>query len=307
MSNTKRHILITGGSGLLALNWAITERNGCSVSLGLHDRQVKLRDVNSVPINLESVDQLCKIFETIKPDLIIHTAGLTSVEACEKDPELAKDINIGLAANVAKATKRLGINLVHISTDHLFDGENKNVDEDQPVSPLNVYGQTKAEAEKEILSIHSKALVIRTNFYGWGPAYRQSFSDMIIMNLRENKKIFLFDDVFYTSVLAETLINTTHELIDKHANGIYHVVGDERISKYEFGLKVAASFNLNSDLVIPVSIKSNPHLVKRPLDMSLSNSKVCRFLGKRIGTTEQHIQRLNMQEQLKISEEIIKL
>jgi dTDP-4-dehydrorhamnose reductase len=307
LNNNRGRILITGGSGLLALNWAVTKRDHYSMVLGLHDRQINLSDVRSIPINLNSASSVSEILQRIQPEVVIHTAGLTNVESCEQSPELAREINVTLAGNVAQATKQNGIKLVHISTDHLFDGSKQNVSEDEPLAPLNAYGKTKGDAENEVLSANEDALIVRTNFYGWGPSYRSSFSDMIINNLRAERQITLFDDVFYTSILAENLITTAHELIDRNASGIYHVVGDERISKYEFGLKIAEEFGLDPTLIIPRSIGSNPNLVKRPLDMSLSNLKVCNFLGKRIGSADEQITRLKQQEVSNASQEIMKL
>lgn len=279
----------------------------CSVTLGLNDRKINLPNANAIPINLTSVDNFCVLLEKLRPTLIVHTAGMTSVEACERKPELAKEINVGLASNVAKAAKQLNIKLVHISTDHLFNGAKPNISEDELIVPLNEYGKTKGEAEQQVLSVNENALIVRTNFYGWGPSYRLSFSDMIISNLRAGKEITLFDDVFFTSILAEKLITTIHELVDKKASGIYHVVGDERISRYEFGLKIASEFGLDKSLIIPRSILSNPNLVRRPLDMSLSNLKVCNFLSKKMGSTEEHLARLNLQEHLDATKEVIKL
>jgi dTDP-4-dehydrorhamnose reductase len=90
----KPKILITGGSGLLALNWASTLRDKYPIILGLHRQQVSLNGTSAVQLNLESFDGLLKQFEVIQPGIVIHTAGLTSVEKCESDPTLARNLNI---------------------------------------------------------------------------------------------------------------------------------------------------------------------------------------------------------------------
>ena len=79
---------------------------------------------------------------------------------------------------LAQISLETGSKLIHISTDHLYDGTKDIYTEDDLVSPLNVYGKTKAQAENEVLSINPKALIVRTNFYGWGLSYRKSFSDL---------------------------------------------------------------------------------------------------------------------------------
>jgi len=115
-----QRILITGGSGLLALNWVQAVSEKCSVTLGLHNRQVVVSAARSQPIDIESVDSLARSIDETAAQVVIHTAGLTSVDRCESDPELARHVNVTLATNVAKACSIAGVKLVHISTDHLF-------------------------------------------------------------------------------------------------------------------------------------------------------------------------------------------
>ncbi|MFZ5589809.1 MAG: SDR family oxidoreductase [Pseudomonadota bacterium] len=299
-------VLITGGSGLLALNWALTIRDRCSVTLGLHERNISLAGIETRQIDLESVDNLVRAFETVQPQIVIHTAGLTNVEECEARPSLAQHVNVELATNVAKACAKLGLPLVHISTDHLFSGEVPLVDEIQPTAPKNVYGRTKAEAELRVLEVYAQALVIRTNFYGWGPHYRHSFSDWIVRMLRSGSELPLFKDVFYTPTLIETVALAVQDMVNLKASGIFNVVGDERLSKYQFGLKLAEEFNLGSGLIKPAFLAERISLVQRPHDMSLSNLKTCKLLGRKLGGVSEHIARLHQQEKNGLAREIQK-
>lgn len=302
-----KRILLTGGSGLLALNWAITVRNQFEVVLALHNREISLGDAKSMKFDTGSRESILKAIGQIRPDLVIHTAGLTSVEDCEKFPDLARAVNTDFASNVSSVCAELSIALVHISTDHIFSGEFQFATEDLPVNPINVYAATKAEAETRVLENHSEALIVRTNFYGWGPTYRRSFSDQIIYSLQKGKEITLFDDVFYTPILAESLIKTVHELLEAGAVGVYNVVSDERISKYDFGIAIAENFSLNKSLIRRGKMADKPDLVQRPLDMSLSNRKTCSKLGHSLGGINQDLSRLLEQEKSGIINEIIKL
>jgi dTDP-4-dehydrorhamnose reductase len=300
-------VLITGGSGLLALNWALAIRNRSQVILGIHSREIQLENVKIEKIGLESTDQIIKTLNILKPKVVIHTAGITSVELCENNPTLAQYVNVDIAENVAKACWALGILLVFISTDHLFSGERSFADENSVVSAINRYGQTKAEAEDRVLEANPKSLVIRTNFYGWGPGYRQSFSDIIIKSIRQGKPVTLFDDVYYTPILAETLVNVVHDLINKNVSGIFNIASDDRISKYDFGCKIARHFGLDIAYIKKGYLTKQKELVRRPLDMSLSNKKVTELLGKKIGDVDQHIGRLFEQEKLGLTHEVQKL
>lgn len=302
-----KRILLTGGSGLLALNWAITVHNQFELILTMHHREISLKDVKSIRIDTGSKENIRNAVDQIQPDLIIHTAGLTSVEDCEKYPDLAKAVNTDFASNVSAVCTEFKIPMVHISTDHLFSGEFQYATEELLVNPINVYAATKAEAEIRVLENYPEALVVRTNFYGWGPSYRRSFSDQIIYTLRQGKEIILFDDVFYTPILAETLVQTVHELLDLNSAGIYNVVSDDRISKYDFGIAIAEYFELDRSLIKRGKMSQKPGLVQRPYDMSLSNRKASSLLGHPLGGLKQHLSRLLEQEKSGIINEILEL
>lgn len=292
----KPSILLTGGSGLLAVNWFFSKNNEYSIYLGLNER--KIHPVNSQVLSLDffSEESLMKQIEAVGPSVLIHTAGLTSVEKCENNPELAFHINVDLSIMIANVTKRLGVRLVYISTDHLFEGNASMLSEEEPTHAINVYGKTKALAESKIEEINPEALIIRTNFYAWGTTYRKSFSDYIIESLRNEQLLSLFDDVHYSPIFAENLIQTVHDLLAKKAKGIFHVVSDDRISKYEFGVLIAEEFGLDKSLILKSSLQSQAKLVKRPLDMSLSNRKVRELLGRNLGTVKEQIAQLHQQE-----------
>lgn len=299
-----RRIFLTGGSGLLALNWAADLRTSHDVVLGLHERQVRLDGTEGAPCRLETLDDARRTLAGAEPSLVIHTAGLTSVEGCEADPDLARLANVTLAANVAVACAEAGVPLVHVSTDHLFDGTDPLATETRPVSPLNVYGATKAEAEREVLDAHPDALVVRTNFYAWGMPWRSSFSDMIVDGLRAGRSLTLFHDVFYTPIHTAPQREAVFDLVAAGARGVVNVVGDERLSKLDFGRRLAEVFGLDADLIQAGSITDRTALVQRPMDMSLSNERARTLLGRSLGGVDAHLTLLQQQERSGLAQEL---
>jgi len=285
----KEKILITGGSGLLALNYAAAVKENKDVVLGLHERNVLINGVCSVFLNLDSVESLYKSLSEIKPNLVIHTVGLTNIETCEKNPQLAEYINVKLATNVAAVSKQLDIKFVFISTDQLFEGKASMCNEMETVVPLNIYGSTKAKAEREILAIHQEAMIIRTNFYGWGTTYRNSFSDFIYYKLKNKQPVQLFFDVFYTPILIEKLAEIIDKLVALNSYGIFNIVSDDRISKFNFGIILADVFGFDHSLISPVSINTRNDLVMRPSDMSLNNEKATNLVGIPFGKVNSHL------------------
>ena len=299
-----KSILITGGSGLLALNWALNIRNKYKVTLLLHRRKISLKGVNVDYLPLNSLDDCLFALEKHQPDIVIHTAGLTNVEECESNPKLAKEINVAIAKRIAMACSMMCTKLVHISTDHLFYGGQEFTSEDEEPSPINTYGKTKLQSEYQVKENCKEALIIRTNFFGWGTKYRQSFSDSIITKLKKHEKIDLFSDIFFTPILIEELSKSVHKLIDGNHQGIFNIVGNERLSKYEFGIKLANCFNLDTNLINKISFREKEDLIKRPKDISLSNFKAAKVLNYKIPSIDDQFISLKNQEDNNISNQV---
>ena len=251
----------------------------------------------ATPIDIDSLDRALRSFDALQADLVVHTAGFTSVEQCEANPSKAFHQNVTIARNVAQASARLGIKLAHISTDHLFDGSYSFAGEGATPSPQNIYGKTKAEGELRVFDANPSTLVIRANFFGWGTSYRSSFSDYIIQSLRAGKPLKLFEDVFYTPILAESLALTAARLVSLNHSGVINLVGDTKISKFDFGVRLAKEFGLNKNLISAVKLASRPDLVRRPLDMSLSNKYATSQLGNPPSSLDSDIKRLREQEE----------
>lgn len=293
---TTPRVLITGGTGLLALNWACAVRDTWDVVLGTHQRSVQLRKTSAVKLDLDDPVQFGHQLDALAPDLVVHTVGLTDVDRCEKEPNLARHSNAEIARNVAQAAAEKRIRMVHISTDHLFAGDHSYYQEHEPVHPINEYGRTKALAEAWVQSACPDALIVRTNFYCWGHSKRQSFSDWLINNFREGKSLTLFDDVYFTPILADGLISVSHELVDKGASGVLNVAGADRLSKYEFALLLAEEFGFPSDLIRRAQLAQSQLSAPRPKDMSLDCRRTEKILGRRLGTVSESLKILRRQE-----------
>lgn len=289
-------ILITGGTGLLGLHWAAACRDHHPVTRALHHRDIPLHGTSALQLDLSDPDALDKTIGACGIRCIIHTAGLTSVERCEQDPAAAEHHNVTIAARVAAAAERAGAAMIHISTDHLFDGKADFYDEDSPVSPINVYGATKARAEEAVLRAHPKALVLRTNFYGWGPRHRPSFSDWVLQGLRQDMPLRLFTDMRYTPIHISALIDAAMRLWAMGQSGVLHVVGDDALSKHAFGLRLAETFGLPTGGIAAARLADQPDLVRRPLSMALSNRRLHNALGQGPGSLSDHLSLLRRQE-----------
>ena len=286
--------LVTGGSGLLGLNILLHEPQPYKFHSLSHKRQLSLPNVQLIEMDLGSLKSIEEGLKVCTPKVVIHTAGMTNVDGCNDDPNAANFINGILPGNLAKACRDLDIKFVQISTDHLFDGTDSFISEEAAPKPLNAYGYSKALGEERVLKNNKEALVVRCNFFTWGPSYRFSFSDFIYNNISNGQLITLANDVYYTPALARNLIDAIFVLLGNDASGIFNVVGSERLSKYDFGIKMANIFSYSRDLIKKGSWSSLGATATRPADMSLSDIKIREFLGYDLGTSNKNIRDLKV-------------
>ena len=106
----------------------------------------------------------------------------------------------------------------------------------------------------------------------------------------------MFDDIYFTPILADTLALAAHELIEKGASGVFNLTGDDRLSKYEFALQLSNQFGLPAELIQRDQVAHANLLALRPQDMTLDNNKARQILGRGLGTVPQFLSALHAQE-----------
>ena len=271
---------ITGGTGLLGYNWIKEIKDNFDIYISENKKKIKFNSKKKYTKSLFNKSALKKFLIKNKINIFIHCAALSNVELCQKYSLKCIKINTKLTLLLCKICKDLNIKFIFISSDHLFKGNKSYYTENDKTFPLNNYALSKVIAEKKIIKINKKALIIRTNFYGKDSLFKKSFSSKIINNLRLNRKINLFENVFFTPILINVLIHSVHKLIDLNKSGIFNISSTQRLSKFQFGIKIAKKLNLNQKNINKIKIENLPHLVKRPKDMSLSNKKIIKYLPK---------------------------
>lgn len=235
------------------------------------------------------------LIQSLNPQLVVYVAGVTNVDECERNKELALDMNAKIPAMMAEKCHQNKVKFIYISTDHLFGDRGSFFSENEPTVLVNYYARTKKTAEDMILSNHPLALVIRTNFYGKSITTKPSFTDWIENNLREGKEIKLSEDIYFNPVFMGDLVAVSQRLLDKDQNGIFHVASDERVSKYEFGISYAKFFGLNTELIKPYRETECPREVRRPCEMTLSNEKTVNVTGLKLGKISDGFERMKQE------------
>lgn len=283
----KKKILITGGAGLLGSQWArrIASQYDTHVTINRHD--FPQAQVTAHQLDLTDLSQVNGLLSTLKPEIIVNTVGMTNVDECESNPELAFAQNVLTVENLLKSSHA---KLIHISTDHLFLGNKGLTKEIDPCEPINVYGKTKRQAEVLCLKSSKNCLIVRTNFFGKSLVEKKSFSDWIYNELTDKNSIEMYTDLYFSPIHLAYLIDYSHQLLDKNCSGIFNVAGSERISKYDFGVALAKMMNLDQGLIKPIRLNEKPKLVVRPKDMSLDVSKCAHELNTKMKSVEESLQ-----------------
>jgi dTDP-4-dehydrorhamnose reductase len=274
LSNIIMRLLITGSSGLLGLNLALDAMDSHHV-IGV-DRD-KLASVPFELINADLLDPdaVHRIVAESKPDAVIHCAALANVDTCESDPELAYKLNTDLPARLADVCARRSVRLIHISTDAVFDGQKDGVyvESDSP-NPQGVYAQTKLDGERAVLQVNPLAIVARVNFYGWSLSGKRSLAEFFVNNLGNGKNVNGFTDVLFCPMLVNHLGGVLLTMLEHELRGLYHAVGAQALSKYQFGIEIARKFRLNESLISPQSVDKSSLTARRSHNLWLSTHKL---------------------------------
>jgi dTDP-4-dehydrorhamnose reductase len=224
-----------------------------------------------------------RLLDQVRPDAVIHTAANAIVDACEADPDGARLLNAEFPGQLAQLCAKRNVGMIHISTDAVFDGtKNDFYTEDDAPNPLGVYAQTKLEGERNALSANPDAAVARVNFFGWSLSGTRSLSEFFYNNLSAGKTVNGFTDVWFCPMFVDDLAETLGKMLEKGLSGLYHAVGSEALTKYDFGVKIARQFGFDEGLVRPMSVEASSLKAKRSHQLRLSVHKLSTALGASI-------------------------
>jgi dTDP-4-dehydrorhamnose reductase len=217
-------------------------------------------------------------FAQDKPQLIIHCAAITAVSDAQKNPELARRVN--LEATKFLAELAAGIPFVFFSTDIVFDGRKGNYTEMDAANPLHVYGETKLAAEGVVLK-NPRHLVIRTSINGGiSRSGQRTFNEQLHRSLQQaGQGMTLFTDEFRCPIPAVETARAVWELVEKNCAGLYHVAGAEKLSRFQIGELLIKRWPEVTAKIKSGSAKDFPG-PPRALDTSLDISKVQKVLSR---------------------------
>ena len=269
-----KKLLITGASGFLGWNLCQQAQVSWEVHGTYFTHKVAIAGAALHKLDLTDFAELDRLFALVNPDAVIHTAAASKPNFCQTNRDKAYAINVGAAVNIARLCGERSIPCAFTSTDLVFDGKNPLYKEEDSVCPINYYGEQKAIAEQKMSEIYPKIALCRMPLmFGKPSPVSPSFLQGMISSLKAGREINLFADEFRTPANARATSQGLLLAIDKQVEGILHLGGKERISRYNFGVLLADMLQVSTDLIVPGKQSDVAMVAPRSPDTSLDSSK----------------------------------
>jgi dTDP-4-dehydrorhamnose reductase len=224
-----------------------------------------------------------KLVSNIQPEVIINTAALTDVDACEEQPDAAFEVNAISVGYLASAAKATGAFLVQVSTDGVFDGKKGHYSEDDTPNPINQYGLSKLKGEQAATNAGAGnwSIARASVVYGWGRPHRPNAATYVYRKLSKAENVSMVTDIYSTPTLNSNLARMLLDIAQLKLPGIIHTAGTTRLSRFDFALRLAETLQLDSSLIFPVKAQTMNWKARRPADSSLNVSKASQNLSNR--------------------------
>lgn len=246
-------VLITGAKGQLGTDMVLLLEN---------DARFEVFPFSRTELDITNEQTVNAVINTLKPDVIIHTAAYTKVDLAESDIDGAYLVNAIGTRNIAVAAERVKAKLVYVSTDYVFDGEKgSSYIEFDPVNPLGVYGKSKYAGEEFVRSLTSRYFIVRTSWvYG---KYGSNFVKTMLNLAQDHKELKVVDDQIGSPTYTVDLARFISELINTESYGIYHATNSGCCSWFEFAQAIFEEAGMEIK-VNPCTTKDFPRPASRP-------------------------------------------
>ncbi len=274
-------ILVTGAGGLLG-HWVGLAAQGPHEVLAQWRREPPPKSLTrQVRLDLVDAAVLRDALERWAPDAVIHCAAMADPGACERAPDEAQAINLDSTRTIARYCGDSGCRLVFVSTDLVFDGRRGGYAENDAVSPISRYAETKVLAEAEVRgSCLDHAIARSALLYGPSLSGNRSSDEVILGSLRAGRPVQLFVDEYRTPACAPDLAQALVSLAESNFRGTVHCGGSERISRFDLGVKFCRAAGLDPARIIRARVSDFQGVPPRAPDVSLDSGLLRRLLGR---------------------------
>jgi dTDP-4-dehydrorhamnose reductase len=264
-------ILITGGSGFLGGYLVKAAEKYFSVAATYFQNKPDYPAIHWLQVDFSTSSEIKLLLHKIQPDIVIHNAAMTNVDLCEKEQAKTRLVNIQANELLAMESKKTGTRVLYISTDLVFDGDAPPYSESSQPNPLSFYGWSKWQGELAVTANNPNHVIVRPAImYGPPALLGTSFSEWMRLSWLNKQATKLFTDQYRTPIFAGNLAAAIIELAQSDFTGLIHLAGDERISRYQFGLCLTDYLKSDRKFVVPAGMNEVALTGKRPADVSLN-------------------------------------
>lgn len=270
MKNKMKKVVITGSNGLLGqslVNLLLEEPQKYQViGFSKGKNRSGRTDFEYSSIDITDKKNLLKNLEEYQPDVIINTAAMTNVDACETNKTACDLLNIDVVDTLKFFSSANNTHLIHISTDFIFDGKKGFYKETDAPNPVNYYGKSKLKAEQILTQSNIDYTILRTVLV-YGKVFDMSRSNIVLWvkkSLEDKKEITIVDDQYRTPTYVEDLAFACKLSIDKKVVGIFNISSNTLLSIYEIAQQIAVVFQLDKSLIKPIKTSELQQAATRP-------------------------------------------
>jgi dTDP-4-dehydrorhamnose reductase len=236
-------------------------------------RGIKYELVGRQEMDITNLLQIEKVILEKKPWAIINTVGFNKVDAAEAESKACFLINTYGAQNLALLCRKYEVKLLTFSTDHVFDGrKNRPYTESDIKSPVNIYGQSKALAEKGILKNNNDTLIVRTGDF-FSPWDKQHFIEQALTALKNGQQFSAASDVYVSPTYVPDLVRQSLDLLLDSEKGVWHLTNQGQITWAGLAHAIAEQGGYDTTLVNPTSISQMGLAAPRPSYSVLQSEK----------------------------------
>lgn len=280
-----KKVVVTGSNGLLGqtlVSLLLEEKEKYQViGFSRGENRNGRSDFDYVSVDITDELLLHEKLTEYKPDVIVNTAAMTNVDACETNQDACDELNIGVVQYLKNYAEENNTHLIHISTDFIFDGKNGPYKETDVSNPLSHYGVSKLKSEEVLTKSTIDYTILRTILV-YGKVHDMSRSNIVLWvkkMLEEGKEITIVNDQFRMPTYVEDLALACKLSIDKKAFGVFNVSSNTLLSIYEIAQQIAEVFKLDKSLIKPISTATLNQTAKRPVITGFDLSKTREYLG----------------------------
>ena len=299
-------LLVIGGSGLLGFKVVEMAAREFETSATYNFRPIESEDCEFFRLDKCNRSDTLTLIKELKPDVVIDTAALHNVDYCETHQDEAWKVNVEGTKNIADACKAVGAKMIFVSTDYVFDGKKRFYTEEDPPNPLHYYAKTKLEGESVVRKAGIDYAIARPSvIYGWNPGElanlrsssgkSMNFVIWTINKLKKGEEIKIVTDQYSSPTLADNLAEALLALSRSKRQGTYHTAGKTCTNRFEFAKKIAEVFELEADLIEPVTSNVFKQIAERPKMCCLDVSKAERELKVKFLTVEEGLTKMKTQ------------